>query len=77
MDGNNPEEEKNWLIKFFKRRLEIPPEDRKKIVADWKLYKSCGSGLVGLGTGYVIIKYLKVDDIDRAHRGKNCDHPQC
>jgi len=77
MEGNNPEEEKNWLIKFFKRRLEMPAEDRKKIVSNWKFYKSFSSGVAGWVAGYVIIKYLKVDDIDRAHRGKDCDHPQC
>ncbi len=77
MDGNNPEEEDNWLIKFFKRRLEMPPEERKRIVANWKIYKSCGSGLAGFVGGYFIIKIYKVDDIDREHRGKDCDHPQC
>ena len=77
MDGNNPEEENNWLIKFFERRLEMPPEERKRIVANWKIYKSCGSGLAGFVGGYFIIKYFKVDDIDREHRGKDCDHPQC
>ena len=47
MDGNNPKEEDNWLIRFFQRRLEMPAEDRKYIVNKWKLIKSTGSFAVG------------------------------
>ncbi len=56
MDGNNPKEEDNWLIRFFQRRLEMPAEDRKYIVNRWNKFKFFGSLAAGWFTGMVFIE---------------------